>query len=35
MRMASSGPMTEVDGLRKRSGSFGASPVFISVTCSA
>ena len=33
MRMASPGPITEVDGLRNISGSFGASPVFISAMC--
>ncbi len=35
MRMASPGPITEVDGFRKISGAFGASPVFISAMCSA
>ncbi len=35
MRMASPGPITEVEGLRKISGSAGASPVPISFTWSA
>ena len=37
MRMASPGPMTEVEGFRNSSGSVGASPVsaFISSMCAA
>ena len=35
MRMASPGPITAVEGLRNSSGSFGASPVFISAMCAA
>jgi hypothetical protein len=37
MRMASPGPITDVDGFRKSRGSFGASPVIarISSMCAA